>query len=51
MCNIAIVGATGVVGSKFIEVLQERGIKANYYLFASFSVRLMRSSKSMQDFI
>lgn len=34
--NIAIVGATGMVGQKFIEVLQERNIKAdNYYLFAS----------------
>ena len=34
--NIAIVGATGMVGSKFVEVLQERGIKAdNFYLYAS----------------
>ena len=34
--NIAIVGATGMVGSKFIEVIQERGIKAdNFYLYAS----------------
>jgi len=34
--NIAIVGATGMVGSKFIQVLQERNIKAdNYYLYAS----------------
>ena len=34
--NIAVVGATGMVGSKFIQVLQERNIKAdNYYLYAS----------------
>ncbi|MBQ3048102.1 MAG: aspartate-semialdehyde dehydrogenase [Clostridia bacterium] len=34
--NIAVVGATGMVGEKFIQVLQERNIKAdNYYLYAS----------------
>ena len=34
--NIAIVGATGMVGSTFIKVLQERNIKAdNFYLYAS----------------
>ena len=34
--NIAVVGATGMVGSKFIQVLQERNIQAdNYYLYAS----------------
>ena len=34
--NIAIVGATGKVGQKFIEVLQERNITAdNFYLYAS----------------
>ena len=34
--NIAIVGATGKVGGKFIEVLQERNIQAdNFYLYAS----------------
>ncbi|NCB48450.1 MAG: aspartate-semialdehyde dehydrogenase [Clostridia bacterium] len=34
--NIAIVGATGRVGSKFIQVLEERNIKAdNFFLFAS----------------
>ncbi len=34
--NIAIVGATGMVGQKFLEVLQERNIKAdNFYLYAS----------------
>jgi len=34
--NIAIVGATGMVGNKFIQVLQERNIKAdNFYLYAS----------------
>lgn len=34
--NIAVVGATGMVGEKFIQVLQERNIQAdNYYLYAS----------------
>ncbi|MGI6188686.1 MAG: aspartate-semialdehyde dehydrogenase [Clostridiales bacterium] len=34
--NIAIVGATGMVGRKFLEVLEERQLPAlNYYLFAS----------------
>ncbi len=34
--NIAIVGCTGMVGRKFIEVIQERNLKAdNFYLFAS----------------
>jgi len=34
--NIAIVGATGMVGRKFLQVLQERKLPAeNYYLFAS----------------
>jgi aspartate-semialdehyde dehydrogenase len=34
--NIAIVGATGMVGRKFLEVLQERKLPVeNYYLFAS----------------
>lgn len=34
--NIAVVGATGMVGSKFIQVLQERNIQAdNFYLYAS----------------
>ncbi len=34
--NVAIVGATGVVGRKIAEVLKERGFFAdNYYLFAS----------------
>ena len=34
--NIAIVGCTGMVGRKFIEVVQERNLKAdNYYLYAS----------------
>ncbi len=34
--NVAIVGATGVVGRKIAEVLKERGFSAdNYYLFAS----------------
>ncbi len=34
--NIAIVGATGMVGRTFIKVLQERGLKAdNFYLYAS----------------
>ncbi|MDR1619769.1 MAG: aspartate-semialdehyde dehydrogenase [Clostridiales bacterium] len=34
--NIAIVGATGMVGRKFLQVLEERKLPAaNYYLFAS----------------
>ena len=34
--NIAVVGATGMVGGKFLEVLAERNLPAeNYYLFAS----------------
>lgn len=32
--NIAIVGATGVVGRKIFEVLNERKIDANFYFFA-----------------
>ncbi len=34
--NVAVVGATGMVGNKFLEVLQERKLPVeNYYLFAS----------------
>nr|WP_122013156.1 aspartate-semialdehyde dehydrogenase [Maliibacterium massiliense] len=34
--NIAVVGATGMVGRKMLQVLQERNLGAdNYYLFAS----------------
>ena len=33
--NIAVVGCTGMVGRKFLQVLQERQVKANYFLFAS----------------
>lgn len=34
--NVALVGATGMVGSKFLEVLTERNLPVeNYYLFAS----------------
>ena len=34
--NIAVVGATGMVGNKFLEVLTERKLPAeNYYLYAS----------------
>ena len=34
--NIAIVGCTGMVGRKFIEVVQERDLRADeFYLFAS----------------
>ena len=34
--NIAIVGCTGMVGRKFIEVVQERNLKADeFYLYAS----------------
>lgn len=33
--RIAIVGATGMVGRMFLQVLEERGIEAEYTLFAS----------------
>ena len=34
--NVAVVGATGMVGGKFLEVLEERKLPVeNYYLFAS----------------
>lgn len=34
--NVAVVGATGMVGRKFLQVLEERKLPvANYYLFAS----------------
>ena len=34
--DIAVVGATGMVGNKFLEVLEERKLPVkNYYLFAS----------------
>ena len=34
--NIAVVGATGMVGRKFLQVLEERKLPAeNYYLYAS----------------
>lgn len=33
--NIAVVGATGLVGKKIVEVLLERKIEANLHLFAS----------------
>lgn len=34
--NIAVVGATGMVGRKFLEVLTERNLPADqYYLYAS----------------
>lgn len=34
--NVALVGATGMVGSKFLQVLAERNLPVeNYYLFAS----------------
>lgn len=34
--NVAVVGATGMVGSKFLEVLTEKNLPVeNYYLFAS----------------
>ncbi len=36
MYNIAVVGATGMVGRKFLQVLEERKLPVkNYYLFAS----------------
>jgi aspartate-semialdehyde dehydrogenase len=34
--NVAVVGATGMVGRKFLQVLEERNLPVeNYYLFAS----------------
>lgn len=34
--NVAVVGATGMVGNKFLEVLAERNLPVeNYYLYAS----------------
>ena len=34
--NVAVVGATGMVGGKFLQVLTERQLPVeNYYLFAS----------------
>ena len=34
--NIAVVGATGMVGRKMLQVLEERNLPVdNYYLFAS----------------
>lgn len=47
MYNIAVVGATGMVGRKFLEVLSERKLPAaNYYLFAS-----ARSAGTTIDFM
>lgn len=43
--KIAIVGATGMVGRMFLRVLEERGIEADYTLFAS-----ERSAGSMLTF-
>lgn len=45
--NIAVVGATGMVGNKFLEVLTERNLPVdNYYLFAS-----SRSAGKQIDFM
>ena len=45
--NIAVVGATGMVGNKFLEVLAERNLPVeNYYLFAS-----ARSAGKVIDFM
>lgn len=47
MYNIAVVGATGMVGRKFLQVLSERKLPvANYYLFAS-----ARSAGTTIDFM
>jgi len=35
MHKIAIIGATGIVGTTFLKVLEEEKIKADYFLFAS----------------
>ncbi|MBA8983080.1 aspartate-semialdehyde dehydrogenase [Clostridium saccharobutylicum] len=40
MYNIAIVGATGNVGRKFLQILEERDFPVkNLYLFASKKIR------------
>jgi len=45
--NLAVVGATGMVGRKFLEVLTERNLPVeNYYLFAS-----AKSAGSKVDFM
>ena len=45
--NVAVVGATGMVGRKFLEVLSEKNLPVeNYYLFAS-----ARSAGSKIDFM
>ncbi len=45
--NIAVVGATGMVGRKFLQVLEERNLPVeNYYLFAS-----ARSAGKELDFL
>ena len=45
--NVAVVGATGMVGNKFLEVLSERNLPVeNYYLFAS-----AKSAGKVIDFI
>ncbi len=45
--NVAVVGATGMVGRKFLQVLEERNLPVeNYYLFAS-----ARSAGSNIDFM
>ncbi|MGI6151038.1 MAG: aspartate-semialdehyde dehydrogenase [Christensenellales bacterium] len=47
MYNVAVVGATGMVGRKFLEVLSERKLPVdNYYLFAS-----ARSAGTTVDFM
>lgn len=37
--NIAIVGATGLVGKKIIEVIEQRNLKANFVLFGNSECR------------
>lgn len=45
--NVAVVGATGMVGRKFLQVLEERNLPVeNYYLFAS-----ARSAGKKVDFM
>jgi len=44
--NIAVVGCTGMVGRKFLQVLQERKVNANFFLFAS-----KKSAGSVIDFM
>lgn len=47
--NIAVVGATGLVGKKILQVLTERKITANLHLFASKDGRTMQFDDKTYD--